>query len=866
MQFEGPVLRLYRGLLWLYPAEFRDHFAREMSMVLADRIREQKTFAGTFGVWLAAAVGVFVHAPKEHYYMISQEILYGFRMMRRDKLVTFIAILVLALGIGSTTTVFSVANGLLLRPLPYADPDKLVYVEETSPTLNSAVAYPNYLDFRARNRSLDDIAMYGSGLSTIRGEGDAERIPTGVGTEPLGRILGVKPMMGRWFNAGKDTVNAAPVVVLGEDLWRRRYGADPAILGRSITIGSSPTRVIGVMPRDFHFPNAEQMWMPLQLDPKFNTRMDHGLEGIARLHPGVSRQQAEADLRSIMEQISREHPTETYGQTVNVLKYPGNVTRPIQPVLWTLMGVVGFVLLIACANITNLLLVKASSRVREVAIRGALGASRIRLIRQLVIESLMLGFFGAIGGLILAYGAIPTLLKLVPADLPSWLSFSVDGRVLLFTLAITIGTGILVGLVPALSASRTHPVNALKEGGRAGTAGRRRAWFRSTLVIAQMALSLLLLVGAGLMIRSFLSLSSQDTGFPTENIMTFQTAVPAARYSDGVKSSLLVKQILDQVGSIPGVVGAAGSSGIPFFNNWGRGITVEGSPVLSLKETQLINHTVVTPGYFKTLGIPMVQGRDFNESDAKSPLVTIVDAALAKQYWPNQSALGKRVRFGPPDANEPWHTVIGVVSEVRSQDLKTKKRNNVYLPYGEFQMSSLSYLVRTGAWIQNPGPAIHRRMVGIDHDIAISRMLPLREVINQTIWQERFFTILFAFFAGLALLLAIVGLYGVLAYTVAQRTHEMGIRMALGASAGDLKNMVMLQSGRLVLAGVLIGGIGSVALTRLLLAKELYLVSPTDPQTFLFVSILLTAIALLASYVPARRATRIDPITALREE
>jgi putative ABC transport system permease protein len=866
MQYEFTALRLYRGLLCLYPAEFRDHFTREMCLLLADRIREQRTLAGTLSVWLTAAVGVFIHAPKEHYFMISQEIIYGFRMMRRDKLVTAIAILVLALGIGSTTTVFSMANGLLLRPLPYADPDRLVYVEESAANLSSAVAYPNYLDFRAHNRTLEDIALYGYGLATIRGEGDAERVPSGSGTEPLFRILGVKPLLGRWFTAEEDTPKAPPVVLLSEDLWRRRYGADAGILGKTIVIGTSQTRVIGVMPKGFHFPNVEEMWMPLQLEPKYNTRADHGLEGIARLRPGVTRQQAESDLRAIMEQISRDHPSETYRQTVNVLKYPGNVTRPMRPVLLTLMGAVGFVLLIACANITNLLLVKASSRVREIAIRGALGASRARLIRQLVIESLMLGVLGALGGLFLTYTAIPALLRLIPIDMPSWMSFSVDGRVLLFTLAVTLGAGVIVGLAPAFSASRCHPVNALKEGGRTGSAGRGGAWFRSAMVVVQMALSLLLLVGAGLMIRSFLSLARQDTGFFTENITTMQTAVPANRFPNGPKAALLVKQTLGEIASMPGVVSAAASSGVPFVDGWGRSLSVEGSPLLSLKDAPMINHTVTTPGYFRTLGIPIVEGRDFEESDGKNPLVTIVDAGLARQYWPNQSAVGKRVRYGPPEWNEPWHTVIGVAGEVRSQDLKEKGRTNVYLPYGEFQWSSLSYIVRTDARLRNPGSTLRSRIVAMDRDIAVSRVLTMQEILSQSIWQERFFTILFAFFAGLALLLAIVGLYGVMAYTVSQRTHEMGIRMALGASATDLRGMVMRQSGRLVFAGLLIGGACALALTRLLLAKQLYLVSPTDPPTFFLVSVLLAGAALLASYVPARRATRVDPMMALRNE
>ena len=477
MRQDAPALRLYRGLLWLYPAEFRDHFAGEMCRALADCLRERP---GPLAI-LTLYLGIFFDAPRERYHMIRQDIVYALRTMRKEKLTTFVATLVLAIGIGSTVTVFTLVNGLLLRPLPYPGQERMVYVEESSRELRSVIAYPNYRDFQSRNQTLSDIAMFGSGPATLRGDMEAERVPAASATEPLFRILGVQPLLGRTFTAEEDRPNAPQTVILSEELWRRRYGADRDILGKTIGVGSDQARVIGVMPRGFHFPDEAQLWQPLQLDVKHNTRMDHGLEGIARLRVGKTAAQAQDDLRGIMEQITREHPGETYGQTVNVTPYRTRDTQDVKPLLFTLMGAVGFVLLIACANITNLLLVKAAGRTREIAVRGALGASQARLVRQFVVESVILGTGGATLGILLAWAAIPGLRALVPEQIPSWVQFTPDVRVLIFAVAVTVGTSILTGVVPALSARHSNLLETLKEGGRASTAGGAKAWFRNAL-------------------------------------------------------------------------------------------------------------------------------------------------------------------------------------------------------------------------------------------------------------------------------------------------------------------------------------------------------------------------------------------------
>ncbi|HEX3880225.1 MAG TPA: ABC transporter permease [Bryobacteraceae bacterium] len=861
MRDRAPALRVYRGLLWLYPAEFRDHFAGEMCRALADCLRQRPHPVEVLGLYL----GVLIDAPKERYHMIHQDVVYALRTMRREKLNSLVAMLVLALGIGSTATVFTLVNSILLKPLPYPDQNRIVYVEEVSREINGAVAYPNYRDFQDRNRTLEDIAMFGSGLATLRGDIEAERVPSGSGTEALFRVLGIQPLLGRTFTIEECRLNAPSTVLLSENLWRRRYGGDPGIIGKTIGVGSDQARVVGVMPSGFHFPDVAELWMPLQFDPKHNTRMDHGLEAIARLRRGASVEQAQDDLRGIMRQIIQEHPTENYGQTVNVSPYRERDTQKVKPVLYTLMGAVGFVLLIACANITNLLLVKASARTREIAVRGALGASRARLVRQFMVESVLLGLAGAAGGIVLAWAAIPALLALVPEHLPMWIQFTPDARVLAFVTAITAGTAILAGAVPAWSASRFNLVETLKEGGRGSTPGGANAWFRNGLVVAEVAMSVLLLAGAGLMVETFWKLNSMQAGFRTENITTLQTAAPSDRYPNGRAAIELVRRIRKELAALPGVISVAGASGVPLLGRWGRSFTVEGAPLLGVKDAPIINHTLVTPGYFQTLGIPILQGRDFNQSDGKNPLVTIVDEGIAKHYWPHESAVGKRVRYGPPEDNEPWHTIVGVVGNARNQSLRDLRHNSVYLPLGEYEWASIAYLVRSAGGLADPAKSLRARLALVDRNVAVSRVLSMKDVVTQSIWRERFFATIFGFFAVLALLLALVGLYGVMAYAVSRRTHEMGIRMALGATSGEIRGMVLAQSGRLVLAGLATGTVAAVFLTRLL-ETQLFEVSPGDPKTLVTVAALLAAAAMAASYIPARKATRVDPMTALREE
>jgi putative ABC transport system permease protein len=866
---EAAALRAYRGLMFLYPAEFRGEYARELCLAFDDRCRSARSAFDIAAIWIHSAFGVLTEAPKEHFHVIIQDLRHALRLMRKDSVVTLTAIAILALGIGSTTIVFSLANGLLVRPLPYPQTDRIVYIEETNTSPGAfadSIAFPNYLDMRARTRLLDDIALYNERLATIRGEGmSAERVPAADVSDGLFRILGVAPILGSTLTHDEDLPNGPKVVVIGEDLWRRRYGADPNIIGRVINIVSTQTQVIGVMPSSFRFPNRATAWLPLQLSPKDSTRTDHYLQGIARLKTGVTIEQADAELQSLMEQINRENPVTSYGNSAHALPIPEVLAGSYRLEIITLLGAVSFLLLIACANITNLLLVKASARSREMAVRSALGASRARLVRQLITESILLGAIGGAAGLALTYAGLPALLRLIPIDLPAWMNFSIDSRVLIFVTAVSLLTSIFFGVAPAFGISRVDTSNALRDSSRGSTSGRGRRILRNSLVVGEVALSFILLAGAGLMIRSFLALRHQSLGYDTDHTLTMYMAVPSAGYAQGPKSTALNQLVHDQLASLPGVSDVAFANGIPLETMWGRSLTVEGFPVLALQNAPMINHTQTTPGYFHALGIPILEGRDFDEYDYNNnPRVAIVDQRLAKNYWPHGSALGKRIRFGPPADNEPWHTIVGVVSAVKNQRLAASPRWDAYLPYPKDTVGD-GIVIRTSGDPTQLISAARARMKAIDPDIALSAVYTMQQILDRTSWQERFFAVLFAVFATLAMLLVAVGLYGVLAYTVSLRTGEIGIRMALGASAARVQAMILKQGLTLVISGLAIGAFAAAALTRLI-ASQLYLVKSTDPLTFSFVAAILSIVALAACWLPARRAMRVDPIVCLRTD
>jgi putative ABC transport system permease protein len=800
--------------------------------------------------------------------MILQDFRQAIRVLRKDAVVSLTAIAILALGIGGTSIVFSLANGLLIRPLPYPQSDRIISVQESKSRAASdgmgVVAFPNYLDMQTRTRLLGSIGLFNERLATIRGEGDAERVPAANVTYDIFRVLGVRPILGRTFNREEDLPKGPKSVVIGEDLWRIRYGASSEIIGRIINISGAQTQIIGVMPSSFRFPQTAVAWLPLQMDPAIAVRTDHFLSGIARLKPGVSIQAADAELKSMMEQINRENPVTSYGATARAFPVRDVLAGSYAAQVIMLLVAAGVLLLIACANLTNLMLVKATGRSREMAVRRAIGASRGRLIRQLITESVCLGSAGGVAGLALTYLGLPALLHLIPVDLPAWMYFGVDVRVLAFVIAASLLTSILFGIAPAFGASRVDPASTLHDFARGATQSRGRRILRNSLVVCEVALSLILLIGAGLLMRSFSALRGQSLGFDTPRIVTLYLATPD-RYPAGPKSAALLDRIRESFSALSGVTSVAFASGIPFESTWGRSLTVEGFPVLALKDAPMINHTVVTPGYFHTLGIPVIAGRDFDRTDYENPLTTIVDETLAKLYWPNESAVGHRIRFGPPEDNEPWHVIVGVVRPVLNQRLIGSPRWDTYIPFNKHDAAGMSVVVRTSG---NPAQlisAVRARMHDIDRDIALSAVYTLDQVVDRIAWQERFFAILFGVFAAVATALVIVGLYGVLAYAVTLRTGEIGIRMALGASTGKVLAMVLRQGLVLVAVGLAIGFAAAFAVTRVL-ASQLYHVSATDPVTYLGVAAIFTAVALAACWIPAYRATRVDPVRCLRSE
>jgi putative ABC transport system permease protein len=799
--------------------------------------------------------------------MILRDLSFTLRLWRKNPFVTAVNVLVMALGVGATTLAFSLVNGVLLRPLPYPEAQQLVAVDESAPQRDQpsmGVAFPNFQDMRARNRSLVELAAYSSRSVTLGGLEEAVRIPAAGVSAGLFRVLRVQPIHGRAFLPEEDHPNAPRVALLGYGPWTSYYGSDPSIVGKTIQVDGQQVTVVGVMPEDFHFPSQSDLWLPLSLDPASATRTDYFLAAIGRLKPKVSVVRAGQDLRSIMRQIAQENPATDLGQTVNVVSFHHQVASGYRTEVLTLFGAVLFVLLIACANIANLLLVQAADRTREIAIRGALGASRGTIVRQLLIESLLLGALGAVAGLALSRVGVPGLIALIPFDLPRWMHFETDYRILLFAVAAALLTSLLTCLAPAQMCSRMNLTSWLKEGGRSGMTGIRSQRLRHALLVGEVALSLALLIGAGLMARSFLALSATPIGFDPRHLLTLQASMPTAKYPEPERARTLVQRLREEVGSLPGVTSVAVTSGVPLISRWGRSLTVEDHPLLSVREAPMVNNVVTTPGYFRTLGISLLAGRDFADADSTGPPVTIVDEGIARQYWPGASAIGKRVRFGPPESQEPWHTVVGVAGAVRNQTLLSPGRPSVYLPSHDFPAANMSLLVRTAGDPAAAATAVRSRIVGLDRDIAVSQVASMDEVLEYATWQQRFFAVLFVAFAALALVLAATGLYGVMAYAVSRRRQELGLRVALGASAGDLRRLVLGQALRLSLLGVSLGCLAALALTRLLVS-QLYQVKPGDPATYGAMALLLLAVALVASYLPARRAARTAPMEALQE-
>ncbi|HEV2913882.1 MAG TPA: ABC transporter permease [Pyrinomonadaceae bacterium] len=805
---------------------------------------------------------------------IWQDLRYGLRMMLKNPAFTAVAVLALGLGIGANTAIFSVVNSILLRPLPFREPDRLVTVMHNYPKLDliAPVSPPGFEDYRARTDVFENAGASSGGSFNLTGEGEPERIQARGVTAGFFETLGVEAALGRTFLPEEDKPGNEHVVVLSNGLWQRRYGADPGVVGRTITLDGEGYTVVGVMPAGFRFYGQDDAWAPLALNAEMmspNRRGSEFLLMIARLKPGVSFEQAQAAMNSVASQIRQDNPQQYPSDSdwgVRVKPVYEEMVADIRPALLVLLGAVGFVLLIACANVANLLLARASVRRKEIAIRTALGAGRWRLVRQLLTESVLLSITGGGLGLLLAVWGVDVLVKLNQNNIPRAREIGIDARVLAFTFGLSLVTGVLFGLAPALQASRTQLTDALKEGGRT-SGGSHRARFRSLLVVTEIALALVLLIGAGLMVKSFSRLSHVDPGFQPQNLLTMQVALPVTKYKEDKQIGDFFRQALEKIKSLPGVQSEGAVSQLPLSGSVASGFfTIEGQEA-SGEQRPHTDLRASSPEYLQTMGIPLLKGRYFNERDTdSSPNVAIIDETLARRYWPGADPVGRRISYNRRDGKPVWREIVGVVGAIKHKALDADYRGQLYFPHPQNPWSNMSLVVRSNT--ADPASltaAVRSAIQAVDKDQPVYRVMTMETMVAESVAQHRFSMFLLTLFAVVAVALAVVGLYGVMSYGVSQRTHEIGIRMALGAQARDVLRMVVGQGFVLALLGVGAGLLGALALTRVM-SSLLFGVSATDPFMFVSVPLILAGVALLACYLPARRATKVDPMVALRYE
>src|SRR5215210_2272166 len=800
---------------------------------------------------------------------LGRDVRLGLRSLLRSPAFATVAVLCLALGIGANAALFSVLNAVLLRPLPFVEPDRLVRIyEKMGDGGQGSVSFLNFQDWQKQNTGFERLAGYEMGSRNLEGGEEPERIRACETTPELLSILRVPPLRGRAFQAGTDEPGGDLVAVVSEDLWRSRFGGDPSLVGRTIRLDGLPHTVIGVMPHAFDFPpggNATDVWVLHQTgQPRQANRGAHYLSVIGRVKNGVSPEQATAQLVTVAARLEKEYPDQQTGRSVLVLSLQESLVGQVRPTLLILFGAVGLVLLIACANVANLLLARAATLRREVALRLALGATRGRLVRQFLMESLVLAFAGAALGLLLARWLLGVLAPLAESALPVFREFPLDGRVFAFLLGVAVLSGLLFGIVPALQASRGDVRESLSEGGGKATGTRRQQLVRHTLVVAEIALSLVLLVGAGLLLRGFAKLSGTEPGLVAENVLSAHLPVPATQIERATPR--LFRPLLEEVRSLPGVRSAAVISMLPIQEAWTNGgFAVEGRPAPPPGQEPIAETRVASPGFFATLGVPLLHGRDFTERDGEhGPDVVIINNTLASRYFPGEDPLGRRLLYGPIPL-----TIVGVVGDVRQAGLDEAPLAEMYFPYGLNEavgfLSDAVLVLRTAGAPESLAGPLRAALKKVDPTLPLYDVLTMREVIDKSLASRRLNLWLLGFFAAVALVLAATGLYGVISYLVAQRTREIGVRMALGAQKRDVQGLVLRQAAFLAGFGILLGLAGALAFTRVL-DSLLYGVSARDPLTFAALAALLAAVALLASWAPARRASRVSPMVAIRAE
>ena len=807
-----------------------------------------------------------------------QDLRFGARMLVKNPGFTAVAALTLALGVGANSAIFSVVNGVLLKPLPYKEPERLVRVFENHPTFPKFPISPaNFLDYREQSRVFEDFAIFHRrDLQLAEGE-RPERLTAMLVSAGFFHLLGFEPVLGRAFLRDDELEANSRVVVLSHRLWQSHFASDPHVIGRSVKLNGDLFTVVGVMPPglqhvggDYHsLPHGENVdvWWPVPLSRIRNQRGSHYLNAIGRLKPGVTREQAEAEMNVIARRLEQQYPGSNKDWRIRLIPLRQEIVGQVRPMLLVVLGAVGCVLLIACVNVANLLLSRATAREKEIAVRSALGAARWRIVRQILTESMLIALLGGVLGLMLGVWGVRALVALSPDKLPRLHMVGIDGRMFGFTLAVSLLTGVIFGLAPAFPVSKANLNELLKSGSRGATGGLRHARLRGLLVIAEVSLAFVLLIGAGLLLRSFISLQRVDPGFNPERVLTASVNMSYARYSDQRLLATFFQRLLAKIQTLPGVRSAGATTDLPWTGyDENTSFVIEGRPMSEDRGPHARYHSV-TPDYFRTIGVPLITGRFLAErDDVDAPRVMLINQAMARRYWPNESAVGQRFSFDHRPSEKDWITIVGIVGDVKDTPSAAEAEPAFYWPLAQNIWQREVFLaVRTEVDPFTLVEPVRREVLALDKDLAVSDVNTLEQIAAAAVNGPRFALLLVAVFAGVALALAAVGIYGVMSYSVGQRTHEIGIRLALGARKGDVLRLVIKQGIVLVLIGAAIGVVSAFALTRVM-ATLLYGVSATDPLTFAGISLLLVAVALAACYLPARRAMRVDPMVALRYE
>jgi putative ABC transport system permease protein len=814
------------------------------------------------------SLGAFADAlflqPRRMEDEMFQDLRYGVRMLFKTPGVTFVAVLTLTLAIGANTAIFSVVNAVLLRPLPFPEPERIVRLWESHPPTNlpqTSVAPPNFLDWRSQSQVFTQMAAYREDGFNLQAGDEPRRVNGARVTVDFFSVLGMKPAAGRAFTPQENAPGGERVVILSHASWQKSFAGDQRFVERQIKVDGQPHTVVGIMPPGFRFPQDDvELWLPYALDPNSDRRSPF-LRVLGRLRPGATLVQARSELETIALRLEHAYPDSNKGWRVFMLPLHEAISGQVQRPLYILLGAVLFVLLVGCANVANLLLSRNAAREREMAIRAALGAGRWRIVRQLLTESLLLAFLGGAGALLLAAWGVKLLATLGPRNIPRLNEAALDLPVLGFTLAVALLTGLIFGMAPAWQHVRLNLNTTLKEGARMAGGSARR--LRQLLVVAEIALALLLLIGAGLMIKSFVRLQQVAPGFDAQRALTMELNLAPAKYARAEQRTAFLQQVLERLKALPGVEVAGATHRLPLRGNSGMGYQIEGRPASAPGGRDRVNFRSVTPDYFRTIGTALVAGRTFTEEESwQRSNAVIINQKFQRLHWPDENPLGKRIRLGGVD---PPLTVVGITADVKESGLGVDTEPSVYVPYVRMPAQQMTLVLRTGSEPLSLAAAASAGVRQIDAEQAVSGISTLENLVSETVAQPRFNTWLLALFALLAVLLAAVGIYGVMAYAVAQRTQEIGLRMALGAQPRDVVKLVIGQGMKLVAFGVALGLLAALGLTRWL-KTLLFSVEVTDPLTYAVIAVLLAAVALVACYLPARRAMKVDPLIALRHE